>query len=102
SGASSTVTVTTNASTTPGTYKLVVTGTSGNEQFTVDPSLTVKPTPPDFGVSAPSSATPSSVAAGQSATATVTAESTGGFSGTVAFTCTISPAPSLAPSCSFN
>ena len=27
---------------TPGTYNLVVTGTSGSEQFTVNPSLTVK------------------------------------------------------------
>jgi hypothetical protein len=102
SGTSSTVTVTTNAAMTPGTYNLVVTGTSGSEQFTVNPSLTVKPRPPEFGVSAPSSATPSSVTPGQSATATVTAGSTGGFSGTVNFTCTVSPAPSLAPSCSFN
>ena len=32
----------------------------------------------------------------------VTVESTGGFTGTVTFSCTVSPAPSLAPVCSLN
>jgi len=102
SGATTTVTVTTSASTAVGTYPLTITGTSGSEQFNVKPSLTVNPAPPNFSISAPSSATPSSVTPGQSATAKVTAGSTGGFAGTVNFTCAVSPAPSLAPTCSFN
>jgi hypothetical protein len=81
---------------------LTITGTSGSEQFNVKPSLTVNPAPPNFSISAPSSANPGSVTAGQSATATVTLGSTGGFSGAVNLTCTVSPASSLAPTCSFN
>lgn len=102
SGATATVTVTTSASTPVGTYPLTITGTSGSEQFNVKPTLTVNPAPPNFSISAPSSANPGSVTPGQSATATVTVGSTGGFTGTVNFTCAVSPAPSLAPTCSFN
>jgi hypothetical protein len=99
-GASSTVTVTTSASTPADTYILAIAGTSGAEQFTVDLSLMVT-IAPDFSVSAPSSPTPSSVTPGQSATATLTLASTGGFAGMVTFTCTVSPAPPLAPTCSW-
>jgi hypothetical protein len=102
SGASSTVTVTTNASTVVGTYALTVTGTSGIEQFTVNASVTVTPAVPAFGVSAPAAGTPSSVMPGQPSTATVTVGSSGGFAGTVAFTCSVSPMPTLAPTCSLS
>jgi hypothetical protein len=102
SGTSSTVTVTPSASAVIGNYALSMIGTSGNEQFGVHPALTVKPAAPDFSISAPTSATPSSVMPGQSGTATVTLGSTGGFTGTVNFTCTVSPAPTMAPTCSFN
>jgi hypothetical protein len=102
SGATATVTVTTGASAPVGIYTLAITGTSGSEQFSVRPTLTVKPEPPDFTVSAPSSLTPSSVMPGQSATATVTVDPTGGFTGTVALSCSVSPASAPAPTCSFN
>jgi hypothetical protein len=102
SGASSTVTVTPSVSAVVGNYSLSMIGTSGSEQFGVHPTLTVKPAQLGFGISAPSSATPSSVTAGQSATATVTAVSSGGFTGTVTLTCTVTPAPALAPTCSLN
>jgi hypothetical protein len=102
SGASSTVTVTSSASATPGTYSLTVTGTSGSEKLGVHPSLTVKPGPPDFSISAPSSTTPSSVMPGQAGIAKVTVGSTGGFTGTVTFTCKVLPASSLAPACSLS
>jgi hypothetical protein len=103
-GVNSTMTVTTSASTPAGSYTLAVTGTSGsgNEQISAWPSITVSPAPPDFSVSAPSSATPSSVAVGQSSTAVVTLGSSGGFSGMVSLTCTVSPAAALAPTCSFS
>jgi hypothetical protein len=102
SGASSTVTVTPSVSAVVGNYSLSMIGTSGSEQFGVHPTLTVKPAQLGFGISAPSSATPSSVTAGQSATATVTAVSSGGFTGTVTLSCTVTPAPALAPTCSLN
>ena len=102
SGASSTVTVTTNASTAVGTYALTVTGASGLEQFTVSPLVTVTPAVPAFGVSTPAAATPSSVPPGQPSTATVTAGSMGGFAGTVALACSVSPMPLLAPTCSLS
>ena len=98
SGANSTVTVTTSASTPVGTYPLMVTGTSGSVQHSVTVSLTVQA----FAISAPKSLTPSSVAPGQPATATVTVTPAGGFTGTVAFTCSLSPTSAPVPTCSFN
>lgn len=102
SGATSTLTVAPSVSAKVGNYLLTMTGTSGNEQFSVRPTLIVRPAQPAFSVSAPSSATPSSVTAGQSATATVTAASSGGFTGTVTFSCTVTPAPAMAPTCSLS
>jgi hypothetical protein len=57
---------------------------------------------PDFSVSSPSSLTPSTISPGQSATATVTLGSMNGFGSTVTFSCSVSPTPALAPTCSFN
>jgi hypothetical protein len=101
-GVNSTVTVTTSASTAVGTYIIEVTGTSGSEQISAWPSITVSPAPPDFNVSVPSAATPNSVTPGQSATAVVTLGSSGGFAGIVNLTCSVSPAVALAPMCSFS
>ncbi len=101
-GTTSTLTIAPSVSAKVGNYALTMTGTSGNEEFSVHPTLIVMPAQPGFSISAPSSATPSSVTAGQSATATVTAVSTGGFTGTVTFTCTVSPAPAWAPTCSLS
>jgi hypothetical protein len=56
----------------------------------------------DFSMSAPSSTSPSSISAGQSATATITGASLNGFAAAVALTCSVSPAPSRAPTCSLN
>jgi len=57
---------------------------------------------PDFSVSAPSSLSPSTISPGQSATATVTLGSIGGFSDMVTVTCSVSPTPALAPTCAFS
>jgi hypothetical protein len=56
---------------------------------------------PGFDLSA-SALTPTTVSAGGSATSTLTAVVYGGFSGSVAFTCTVTPTPALAPTCSIN
>lgn len=56
---------------------------------------------PDFTVSA-SSASPRSVYAGQSATATLTINPISGFAGLVTLSCSVSPTPTQAPTCSVN
>jgi hypothetical protein len=106
-GANSAVTVATSFSTPVGTYPVTVTGTSGNESFTVTPSIIVQAAPPpDFQISA-SAFSPATVAAGSSATATITVAPVGGFSASVTLSCSSitlngSAATAAAPSCSFN
>jgi hypothetical protein len=56
---------------------------------------------PKFSVTA-SAFSPASLAAGQSSSSTVTITSVGGFSGSVAITCAVSPSPANAPSCSLT
>jgi hypothetical protein len=65
-------------------------------------TILLNSTPPDFVVSAPASLTPSPVAPGQSAQATLTVMPSGGFNGTVTLTCSVSPASASAPTCSLN
>lgn len=55
----------------------------------------------DFSLSA-SALTPASVAAGGSATSTIDIAVVAGFNGLVSFSCSVTPAPSLAPRCSFS
>ncbi len=57
---------------------------------------------PTFAITAPASLTPNSISPGQSATATITASSADGFAETVTLTCSVTPAASLAPTCSLN
>jgi hypothetical protein len=101
-GATATLTVNTSPSTAAGTYPLPVTGTSGDRQFTVTPSLVVSPAPPDFSISMPSSPTPNSVMPGESTTAVLSLASSGGFSATVNLACSVSPAVALGPTCSLS
>ena len=84
-----------------GTHQIVVSysgdanfrpGSSGIRQVVI---------PQDFSVAAPGP-TPASVSAGQSAISTVTVASEGGFSASVSLSCSVSPTPPLAPSCSLN
>jgi hypothetical protein len=84
-----------------GTHQIVVryggdgnfrSGSSGIRQVVI---------PPDFSVAAPG-LTPASVIAGQSASSTVTVASVGDFSASVSLSCSVSPTPPLAPSCSLN
>ena len=56
---------------------------------------------PDFSLST-SPLSPGTVAAGQSATGTVSVALTGGFNSSVSFTCSVQPAPAHAPTCSCN
>src|SRR5207249_829707 len=85
---------------TPGSYTVTVTGTSGSLVHTTSIGVTVTaPSSPDFSISA----NPTSVSflAGETATSTISLTSTGGFSGAVALTTASSPsgvAASCAPS----
>jgi hypothetical protein len=80
---SSTMTVTTSASTPTGAYQLIITGASGSLQRTTSVTLVVANPSADFSLSA----TPSSrsVRRNQSATYTVTVTPLDGFTGAVTF-----------------
>ena len=56
---------------------------------------------PDVGIQA-AALSPGSVTPGQSSTATITLTSLNGFNSAVSLACTVSPTPSLAPTCSMN
>jgi acid phosphatase len=76
---------------TVGSYTVTVTGTNGTLVHTTSIAVTVTaPTNPDFSISA----NPASVSfvAGQSATSTISLQSTGGFTGTVSLAAASSPA----------
>jgi hypothetical protein len=95
----STLTVTTLASTSAGTYSVTITGTSGSVSHSGSVNLTVQVVP-DFSLSA--SPLPGPVTAGGSATSTVTLAPSGGFNGTVAISCSIITTASPAPTCSLD
>ena len=99
SGATSSLTISTASSTSAGAYVVSVMGTSGTLVRSYS-SLAFNVS--DFKVSAPSSTSPASISAGESATATITRSSLYGFAESVALTCSVSPAASRAPTCSLN
>lgn len=79
---SSTLTVSTTASTTPGPYTVTITGTSGSLNHSTTVTLVVNPVnPPDFSISA--SPASRNVTRGNSTTYTVTVTRLYGFSGSV-------------------
>jgi len=79
------------ASSTPGSYTVTVTGTNGSLVHTTSISVTVTaPAGPDFSITA----TPNTVSfvAGQSASSTISLQSTGGFNGPVSLAAASTPA----------
>jgi subtilase family serine protease len=95
----STLTITTNSNTPLGTSNITVTGTSGATVHNTSISLTVSS--PGFTIAAPA-LTPATVAAGGSATSTVTISPSGGFTGSVTLACTVTGGGNPAPSCTFG
>jgi len=85
--AMATLTVTTQATTSPGTYTVTVTGTSTSlVETTTVPVLVSSPTvTPSFTLTG----TPVSVTAGTNGTSTITVAPSGGFLGSVALTCAV-------------
>jgi Chitobiase/beta-hexosaminidase C-terminal domain/Legume lectin domain len=98
----STLTINSSATTTPGTYTAIVTGTSGTVTQTTSVAITVNtpPPPPSFALTS----TPVSIASpGATGTSTITVAPSGGFTGSVTLACAITNSPSGAvdaPTCS--
>ena len=98
----STLTVSTSATTPPGAFTLTIVG-SGSLNHSTTLSLTVAAAPvADFTLAA-STLWPVSFAAGGSAASTITIAPVNGFKGTVSLACNaIAPSVTPLPSCSFN
>ena len=100
----STMTVTSKSTTTPGDYTATVTGTAGSVSHTSQLTITVNGTlsTPSFSLSGP--AANITVSNGQ-ATSTITVTPSGGFTGTVTLACALTSKPAAAanpPSCSIT
>ncbi|MGH9503929.1 MAG: beta strand repeat-containing protein [Terriglobales bacterium] len=101
--ATSDLTITTSAATPVGTSTVTITGTSGSLIHDATVGLTVNSVPPPADYTFTSSAlAPASVAAGGTATSTITVAPLNGFSGTVNLSCSnITPVVTPAPTCAF-
>ena len=102
--ASPTLTITTTGLTPPTLYTITVAGTDASTTvpLTATVNFSVLVATPAYTLS-DTTPSPSSVHAGSSATATVTATPVSGYSGTVTFSCSaISPTVTPAPVCSFS
>jgi hypothetical protein len=98
------LTITTTNTTASGNYQIVVTGTSGAQTQTVTLFLNVTNVTQDYLLSvSPTTAIPSPIPAGSSASTTVTVQPLGNYVGTVTLSClSITPIVTAAPFCSFN
>jgi hypothetical protein len=98
------LTITTSGLTPPGTYQVVVTGTSGSTTVSTTLYVNVADLQQDYTISVyPPTAIPSPVVAGSTATSTVTVAPIGGYTGTVTLSClSVTPVVTGAPVCSFT
>ncbi len=99
------LTITTSGGTPAGTYLITVTGTFGTSTETAPLYLNVTELTQDYSLSVlPTTAVPSPVPAGSSATTTVTVMPIGSYSGhQVTLAClSVAPIVTAAPYCSFN
>jgi hypothetical protein len=93
------LTITTTQTTAPGIYPVTVTGTSGSMVNTAMLNLTLQEPPGGDFLIAATDFSPSTITAGNSATATITISPQYGFSGTVTLLCGSNQGN---PTCSFN
>jgi hypothetical protein len=102
SSGSSVLTVSTTASTVPGTYPVKVQGSASSIASTVAVSLVVE-APPDFVLGpSPGSPTSQTISAGQTASFSLDVTPSGAFTGAVSLSCAITPVVSPAPTCSLS
>jgi hypothetical protein len=87
-----------------GTYQVTVTGTSGSTTVTVTLFLNVADLTEDYTLSVlPTTAIPSPIPAGSSATTTVTVTPIGSYTGSVTLAClSVTPIVTASPYCSFD
>ncbi len=102
----STLTVSTSNSAPTGTYSITVTGSDGNNAAPSNEPQNLNLTivaagSPSYFISS-TALNPSSVAAGNNATSTITVTATNGYMGSVTLTCSSISGGTPAPSCSFN
>jgi hypothetical protein len=97
------LTLTTTGNTLAGTYVVAVTGTSGTETETALPIyLNVINVPQDYTVTISKAISPTTVAPGSGAQATITVTPIGSYSGDVTLSCSsITPVVIYAPICTF-
>jgi hypothetical protein len=99
----STLTINTTTSATPGAYSVTLYGTSGSDVHSTGVTLTVQASPPNFTIGAASgSPTSQTVSAGQTANFSLALAPTGSFTGTVNLSCAITPVVTPAPTCGLS
>ncbi len=98
------LTITTSTLTPTGNYPIAITGTDASGTETLNVTLDVTDLTEDFTLSvSPTTATPSPVNAGASATSTVTVTPIGSYTGNVTLSClSVTPVVTASPYCSFQ
>ncbi|HVI09726.1 MAG TPA: hypothetical protein VND65_15665 [Candidatus Binatia bacterium] len=98
------LTVSTTTSTPTGSYPITVTGTDASGAVTLNLTLSVTDLTADYTLSvSPTTATPSPIPAGSSATSTVTITPSSNYSGNVTLSClSVTPVVVAAPFCTFQ
>jgi len=101
---SASLTITTSGATVTGSYPVTVTGVSGANTQSVTLNLGVTNLSEDYTLSVtPTTAVPSPIHAGSSATTTVSVSPIGSYTGSVTLAClTVTPTTTLSPVCTFN
>jgi hypothetical protein len=102
SNGTSTLSINTTAAAALGVSSVTITGTSGSDVHSTSVTVTIQ-APPDFTLGAASgSPTSQSITAGQAASFSLDIAPTGSFTGTVNFSCAITPTVNPAPACALS
>lgn len=102
SNGTSTLSINTTAAAALGVSSVTITGTSGSDVHSTSVTVTIQATP-DFTLGAASgSPTSQSITAGQAASFSLDIAPTGSFTGTVNFSCAITPTVNPAPACALS
>ncbi len=102
--AQASITVDTQAASPPGAYNVIVTGTSGTFTHSITLGLNIVPESADYTIAVTTAVSPTSVAAGNGAQATVTVTPIGNYSGhQITLSClSVTPVVAASPVCAFK